>query len=185
VCPSCTRVNGPPLLPYLWTSRRVLMLCYSTSLVRVSCLLDCFPYYLSETASCVKSCLLFFNTIYVRCMLRGIFIDSVLFLGVNISSTCIYLRHLSSLCVGQFSAINHICGVTLTAHISLTARLFCQKRHLLPETPSHTKQVHLFRGSYISTCSTQCILMVSTNCFFSFLHRVASGCLSSVHFCHV
>jgi hypothetical protein len=92
-------------------------------------------------------------------------------------------RHLFSLCVGQFSAINHICGVTLTAHISLTARLFCQKRHPLPETPSHTKQVHLFRGSHISICSTQCILMVSTNCFFLsyivWLQAVCQACTSA------
>ena len=48
----------------------------------------------------------------------------------------------------DLSTFSHrlFCGVTYTTHI-LIARLSYQKRHSLPETPSHKKQVHLLRDS--------------------------------------
>lgn len=80
------------------------------------------------------------------------------------SSTCIYLSTFSSAAPSIFSHQPFLRCDTYDTY-SLTARLFSQKRHILLEDPSHTKHVHLFRDSSISSCSTQCISMVSTNDF--------------------
>lgn len=78
------------------------------------------PFYLPETASCVKACLLL-QPVYVRCMLRGISADPVLFSGINTSFVFFRLHSSPSIfniCVGQRSALDPFCGVTYTAHIT-------------------------------------------------------------------
>lgn len=88
--------------------------------------------------------------IYARCVLVEILIDSILFLGINTSRVFFHLHLFLKLSQYPYlSTFSHrpFCGVTYTTHI-LTARLSYRKRHSLPKNPSHTKQVHLLRGSF-------------------------------------